>query len=540
MKFILMVFKGKFRLFTFIILVGVLTGGVHVGLFIKINEIISGIIKGDKIAAVLFASVFMLLLAYILLNRLLSRKMIDISQKVIHDLRMHLIRSVLKTPYDEIEKKKEILSSAITKDTVSLSQSALSSIYLITSIVTVVGCLVYLAFLSLKVFALILIATILGAAVYIISSNKSQGYLQLARKNEDDLFHHVKEVIDGLREVRINPKKGNDLIEGPLQEASLNNYNYLRRGLFGYFNNGLTGQFLFYLILIIILVFGTTWLHMPASVLVSCVILILYLIGPLESAISLLPSLGAGNVAASRLNELLAWVNQDERTETPAFTGTFEQLLLKDVRFDYSSTELAESKFTLGPIDFELNKGEVAFIYGGNGSGKTTFFHIVLGLIKAGKGKVFLNGEALTGTESIQSLFSPVFSDFHLFDKLYGLSNINHERVQHYLHLFELNDKVFLESAGFSTLNMSTGQRKRLALISMLLEDRPLLFLDEWAADQDPFFREKFYVTILPALKEEGFTILAITHDDKYYHTADTLYKMESGRLLKVHHAQTV
>ena len=131
-----------------------------------------------------------------------------------------------------------------------------------------------------------------------------------------------------------------------------------------------------------------------------------------------------------------------------------------------------------------------------------------------------------------RSIFSVVFSDFYLFDELLGIDNMNIQKCNDYLQLFEIEQKVKLDNNHFSTIDLSTGQKKRLALIAMLLEEKPVLVLDEWAADQDPYFRKKFYTEILPFLKKEGFTIIAVTHDDKYYHCADKLYKMDYGKLI--------
>jgi putative ATP-binding cassette transporter len=175
------------------------------------------------------------------------------------------------------------------------------------------------------------------------------------------------------------------------------------------------------------------------------------------------------------------------------------------------------------------------FIYGGNGSGKTTFVSMLLGLLLPTTGGVYYNNFLIDEqySQSYSSLFGVVFSDFYLFDEFYGIEQLDSEKLAYYLRLFEIDGKVQIENGRFSTTHLSTGQRKRLALITALLEGKPLLVLDEWAADQDPYFRKKFYTQIIPELKEAGFTIIAITHDDKYYNCASLLYKMEDGKLVR-------
>ncbi|MCK5681500.1 ATP-binding cassette domain-containing protein, partial [bacterium] len=119
--------------------------------------------------------------------------------------------------------------------------------------------------------------------------------------------------------------------------------------------------------------------------------------------------------------------------------------------------------------------------------------------------------------------FAAVFSDFHLFQKLHGLHETDPGKTAELLTLFQLDYKTKRIGDSFSNLDLSTGQRKRLALIVSLMEDKPVYIFDEWAADQDPHFREYFYLELLPRLKREGKTIVAVTHDDRYFDCCDRI-----------------
>lgn len=530
MQLLTLVFKRRVRIFIMLVLLGLSAGGIHVWLLVMINKTLNGLMEGQKANLVFFLSALGLLLIYLVLNRVLSGFTIRFSQQIVHDIRMQLIRSGLRSGYHDMKEKQELLYVAVTKDVLAVSHAALSSIVLVTAIVTVAGCLIYLAYLSFVVLLFIAFVAFCGVGIFMLGSRTNLKYLQNARESEDVLFHHIRQVIDGFREIKINPAKGEALVEGPLQEVSLHNYKNASKGFTGYYNNNLISQFLFYVALITLLFLGGTWLNIPAPILMSCIIVTLYLVGPLESIAGLMPDLGSGNIAARRLDELLRSFEESEKPLKKPVYPPLQHLAYQSVRFKY---RVSETGFSLGPIDFELKKGEVVFIYGGNGSGKTTLLHIVLGLLQAQEGKLFLNGEEIISGEIPNTLFAPVFSDFHLFDRLYGIGVIDRERANRYLELFELKDKISIETDRFSSLKLSTGQRKRLAFIAILLENRPVLLLDEWAADQDPAFRAKFYMKIIPILKAEGFTILAITHDDKYYERADSLYRMESGALIK-------
>lgn len=177
---------------------------------------------------------------------------------------------------------------------------------------------------------------------------------------------------------------------------------------------------------------------------------------------------------------------------------------------------------------------------GGNGSGKSTLLKLLTGLYRPASGELRVNGQSLLPVQyhRYRNQFSIVFTDFHLFDRLYGLTRVNDESLAELLHDMELDLKTHYEEGRFSTLNLSTGQRKRLALIVALLDDKAILVFDEWAADQDPVFRKRFYEEILPDLKRRGKTVIAATHDDRYFSVADRVLKMECGRFVPLGEAK--
>ena len=219
----------------------------------------------------------------------------------------------------------------------------------------------------------------------------------------------------------------------------------------------------------------------------------------------------------------------------------FKNIRLEALRYHYQSSN-GKTPFAIGPIDLNLESGQVFFITGGNGSGKTTLFKLIAGLYLPQEGRILVDGKPVrrADVESYRALFSPVFSDFHLFDRLYGIDSPDLSVVQGWLERFGLSDKVTIEDGKLSTINLSSGQRRRLALLAAVLEDRPVLILDEITADQEIEFRQYFYSDFLPKMKREGKTIVIITHDDRYFSSADQLLKLEYGRVVEVTSARTV
>jgi ABC-type siderophore export system fused ATPase/permease subunit len=273
-------------------------------------------------------------------------------------------------------------------------------------------------------------------------------------------------------------------------------------------------------------------LQIEASSVVNFVFTLLYLLGSIETIMLQFPSLMKARVASNHLMALKGELEQANfKNRLPnGNVLPLAQLTVADLEFAYG-----DGSFRIGPVNLTIEKGEIVFIYGGNGSGKTTLVHSILGLCAPTAGEIRLNGIPVTEENypEYKSIFSVVFNNFYLFDEITWEDDFDLPRWNFYVRLFELEGKVTIEDKRFSTTDLSTGQRKRLALIAALMERKPVLVLDEWAADQDPYFRMKFYTEILPLLQREGTTILAITHDDKYYCCASRLFKMDEGHLIE-------
>jgi putative ATP-binding cassette transporter len=266
----------------------------------------------------------------------------------------------------------------------------------------------------------------------------------------------------------------------------------------------------------------------------------LFLATSVSSAIVQVPNLSIANIAARNLRELsekLSFVSA-ERT-FPGLTEFTEvsTLTLDQITYVHGGEAGARS-FALGPISYEFEAGKVYFIRGNNGSGKTTLIRVLLGLYQSQSGRVLVNGQPIAepSNAAYRDLFAVVFNDFYLFKKLYGISVGDQTEFNELLDLFQMQHKVSIDDGAFSDLNLSTGQRKRLALLVAMLEKKQIIVLDEWAADQDPEFRKEFYEHIIPKLRERGKLVIAITHDDQYYKLADRVIHMENGQSIHAKH----
>ena len=218
--------------------------------------------------------------------------------------------------------------------------------------------------------------------------------------------------------------------------------------------------------------------------------------------------------------------------KAPQAPADFKEIVLDSVTFRYND-ENGDLLFQMGPLDFSFNKNEIIFITGGNGSGKTTLMKLLTGLYYPTDGSVSIDGSILTRQTypSYRECFATIFTNFYIFKKLYGLEDIDEDKVNELLQKMEIDKKTEYLNKRFTKINLSTGQRKRLAYITALLEDKPIYIFDEWAADQDPAFRKQFYTRFLNDMRLMGKTVIAVSHDDRYFDKADRIIAMEEGKI---------
>lgn len=501
-----------------------------------INKIISNSITSTETVSLQnYLYLFIATIAvFFISRRWLASGIIRLSQKIYWDIRKDVIKLILKAPYRKLQEYKEEVYATLTTDVNHISNASLMIITFFSSIILIFACLVYMAFLSLKLLGVSVVVIALGVVVYTIRSKASNKQIKEVREMEKTFIAIFNSILNGAKEININADKGNEIYDQKLMKVATTGETKYVAALLKYLNSEIISQLLFYGLITFILVFSGSVFQTPVATKVSFIFVLLYLMGPIVSVMTIIPVMNRATVSLKKMKKLKKDLTKLEKLKQFDNKGQYRDFL--DLKIRNYAFSYGENQFSVGPINFDIKRNEVVYVYGGNGEGKTTFINTVLNLYNLDNGEAYIDGELvpLHEIEKIKNLFAPVFSDFYLFDEFYGISNVDYKKVSKYLELFELDEKVHIKDGYFSTTQLSTGQRKRLALINTLLEDRPIIVLDEWAADQDPHFRHKFYTEIIPLLvQEDDKTIIAITHDDRYYHTADILLKMEYGKLEK-------
>jgi putative ATP-binding cassette transporter len=513
--------------------IGIIGGISSVALMIITNE------RLKTLGSTVFAWSFVGLVAAVLVSNLLSRLvMVHLSQRATYDLNMRLCRQVITTPLRRLEEigMHRILTT-LTQDIPAITTALIELPFFLINVTILIVCFVYLGWLSLTVLLGLIICLVVGILSFHLLRAKARSALKFARGEADKLIGHFRALTEGTKELKLNRQRRKEFFSKVLEPTAANYRHHYVAGRTVYAAVHSWGQVLYFIIIGLMLFALPAVQEINLATLTAFTIIVLYMRAPIGALMELGPVFGMANIALEKVEELglsLVAIDTDERRMDEArLRKPWERIELFGVTHTYFQGR-EDRNFICGPINLTLYPGELVFMMGGNGSGKTTLAKLVTGLYVPESGEIRINGEVVTdrNREYYCEHFSAVFSDFYLFTQLLGLDPSDLEsRAQACLNRLQLDHKVEVEGGCFSTTELSHGQRKRLALLVTFLEDRPIYLFDEWAADQDPAFREIFYLKLLPELKERGKTVIVISHDDRYFHVADRLIKMDCGTI---------
>ncbi|MDP9530210.1 cyclic peptide export ABC transporter [Pseudomonas protegens] len=462
-----------------------------------------------------------------------------VGQRIIAALRKDLGEKVLSAPITQIERyRSHRLIPVLTHDVDTISDFSFAFTPLAIATTVTLGCLGYLAYLSVPMFLMMVVAIIIGTSVQLVAGGKGIKGFDEARDHEDELQRYYNAIASGAKELRIHRPRRFRMNTQRIQKTADRISDIQVRSVNIYILAKSFGSMLFFVVIGLALAMQAYYPNPDPAVITGFVLVLLYMKGPLEHVVGYLPIVGKARIAFARISELSERFSSPEphllMDDSEAPQAVVHSLELREVRYSPPPVEGSEP-FHLGPINLRIKQGDIVFIVGENGCGKTTLIKLLLGLYQPQSGEIRLNGEVVTdrARDDYRQLFTTVFADYYLFDDLVqGNAGKSLDVATQYLNRLEIAHKVSVKDGAFTTTDLSTGQRKRLALVNAWLEERPVLVFDEWAADQDPAFRRIFYTELLPDLKRLGKTIIVISHDDRYFDIADQLVRMKAGRVL--------
>lgn len=492
--------------------------------------------QSDQIDWVLALAFVATVLVYIVTESWLVASMAADVEQAVDGFRVRLIDRVRRLGLRQLEAVGEApLFESISRSTQTISQYSQFLVLGLRSAVLCLTVMLSIAILSMTAFLLIVALLALCGWLYVrVGGDLRQRYHRMLG-GENELFEGVTDLFDGFKEQRLSTARSRDLGQGYFETSRRLSESRYAVHLLAW-QQFVFGEVAFYFLLgavvFVVPVYSPSFAKDVTQVTTS----VLFLMGPLFGLMQTVVVIAEAEAAAGRMFELdqqLADMAEPAGDGPPEpVCADFRELRLSGIEFAYPAPA-GETPFVVGPVDMTIKRGEVVFITGGNGSGKSTLIRLLTGLYPPLRGALELDGLPVSPRrrQSYRDLTATVFSDFHLFPRLHVLGPAHQQEGADLVRLMEMERVITLDGGRFSRRELSAGQRKRLALIAALLEAKPILVLDEWAADQDPHFRQKFYRELVPMMRERGLTVIAVTHDDNYFDAADRRFHVEEGRV---------
>jgi putative ATP-binding cassette transporter len=468
-------------------------------------------------------------------SRMIAQLASDV-EEAIDRLRMQLINRLRHADLWQLEHfGQSRLFGNITQSCKVISSNSQYLAQATRSLVLMATIMLYIATVSMFTFLLLTVLLIVAATAYYRLNHSLEERQDELANHEANLFECVSDLFDGFKEQRLCSVRSRAIGEAfcGLSDDTAAARSEVHRNTWQLF---VFGETTFNLMLGLVVFVVPVYSPSVSAELMKISAAVLFLATPVFGLMQSLTVLRAAEAAAGRMmvleGELAALAEQGSEEPTEPVPSDFAEIRMEGVEFAFPAPA-GEKPFTIGPMDVSIQRGEVIFVTGGNGSGKSTFIKLLTGLYHPERGQITIDGMDVSAARlaDYRALMAPVFSDFHLFSRLYGIGNLDGIAAEDLLHWMEMENTAGFKDDRFTRTDLSTGQRKRLALIAALLETKPILILDEWAADQDSHFRKKFYREVLPELRRRGLTIIAVTHDDRYFDVADRRLHLEEGRL---------
>jgi putative ATP-binding cassette transporter len=518
-----------------IIIMSSIAGIANASILFIINSVAGNISHEDLNFKYLMLFVTAFLIFLIGKNYSLNHACVII-EKMLAKVRIRILDKTRKADLKLIEDIGQAeIHTKLTHNVNTISETALMAVAVCQYGIMLFICSLYIAWLSLPAF--IGSAALLSMAVLYFNKKRNEAYVFLKESIvvQETFFKKISGMVLGFKELKIN-KNRNDAYFADVKDVAHETEDLMVQTQLNFVSGMLLSEVTFYSLLACIVFLmprlGADYADKVPQLITS----VLFIMGPIVTIVAAMPMITRANVSISEIYGLEQKLDDayqpGNTTQTTKFR--FHDISLENVIFHYKD-QYENTLFTLDNVNLQIKKGELLFIVGGNGSGKSTILKILTGLYYPHSGSIRLNGKLIdrSNYQSYRELYSIIFTDFHLFEKLYGLDIIDHDKIQYYLEKMELEDKTSFDKDRFTNSKLSTGQMKRLAMITALLFDSEIYVFDELAADQAPEFRKYFYEIILKELQKQGKTIIVVSHDDRYFHVADRVIKMEYGKFSK-------
>lgn len=524
--------KNRLGLFVIGTLTGILAG---ISTSYVISMIKSGLDNVDSINSQFISQIIGFSLLAAILGIASGYFMAKITTIVVRNLTQSLSEKILKANYEYIESNSERIVPVLTRDITVLSEFINRFPQFIISSTTVLITIGILFTTDWQLTSFFLAAFIVQAILISATLPLVRKLTRKSTKFNNYLYRDLANLVSGLKELSLNQSRRNEYISNVIS-SNLHNWNdAVMKSKVLYETTDRVTDLLVFIFSGFLMYLGVTVLPIDFHMFKVILPTILFLIPFTVKIAGYFRFRSTAMVSLNQIHQLGVEVSNQklDSSQKLILPETSEEPILRfeNLEFQYQTSK-HENPITFGPLNISFKKNNITFIIGGNGSGKTTFTKILTGLYLPTKGKVYYHDQVIEESNliSYRDLFSSYFTDSHVFEYLSHIEqDFLHEHATNYIAMLQMEHKVSVKENQFSTTKLSYGQRSRLGLIANMLDNKEIYVFDEWAANQDPYFKGIFYHKILPFLKEQGKTVIVISHDEKYFNVADEVIELQEG-----------
>ena len=519
-------------------LLTIIAGLANALLVVIVNEVAKHVAEAERpglTTALIFILAFLIYYQCNQFALLRANRMIEV---LLNRLRLGVMDRLRRAELRDVDRlRRGQLYTLVSQETNYLSVTFPLLVDSFQQAILLIISLAYLLYLSPAAFLVFLVSVFLGVLAYHRINSRMSGTLRRLNYFQGRLLDAIGDLINGSKELRLNSRKSESVFQAYRKLSRATEATLVASGEQWTAMILLSSAVIFAMLGIV----GFGFPHFVGNhgdIVFQLIPVLLFCVAPFAKIVSQSPMFVRAEVSLQGVLEIECELGasdmlspSDARAAAVAYRD-FRTITYSALTFTHRDVA-GIGTFTLGPLDLTVQRGETLFLVGGNGSGKSTALRLITGLYAPEAGAIRVDETPMVGRDvaGFRELFAAIFVDFHLFDRLYGLEHVPAEQVNLMIEEMGLAGKVRYEDGRFSTTHLSTGQRKRLALIATLLENRPVYIFDEWSAEQDVHFRAYFYNTVLKRLKAQGKTVIAVTHDERYWHLADRVVKLDLGRV---------
>lgn len=476
-------------------------------------------------------------IVYVTLTRHTNGRTVEVIERILDRIKVRIADKIIAADLDTLEQVHAAeICERITENMKFVSDRGFVMSDMLPSALAAACTAIYLGYLCPAALAVAAILCVAGVLMFVTLRQELVSHIGQTTKHRVAYFERLMDLLGGAKEARLSRRRSREIREDIMSVSEdVREWSVKASGVL--IDNRLVGNGILFALLMAVVYTLPKFANLDDGTRSSIFAGVMFLWGPfMKVALGIMPYIRS-NIALSEIDALEQRIDIGNRMRPPSplrenpWSNGIQKIEANQVEYVYDSA--TGESFKVGPIDFNLSVGEVTFIVGGNGSGKSTLLKVLTGLYAPREGTLRVDGIRISpdNVAAYRDQISAIFTDFHLFKKLHGLAHVDESTVKKWLERMQLHEKVRFSKGEFSTLALSTGQRKRLALVVTLLENKSICVFDEWAADQDPGFRKYFYEELLPELRKAGKIVIAVSHDDRYFHCADRIVTLELGAI---------